>query len=117
MATKTAHAPLNVYALIAGGQGQSSATKVSDALCPGLVMVSGDGSGDGVALPVASKGKFLYIHNTGTNQLATLYVYPAAGNSINAQAVNTPLVMPPQTSCALVADRLNTWHTIPVLPS
>jgi len=116
MAARLGNAPFNSEVMSPAGSDQGSATLIRQRFSPGLIMAAGDAV-TGLRLPAASKGKIFYIKNTGTNQLAILYVYPAVGNAVNSLAVNSPIQLGPQTSATFIAGDSTTWHTIPVVPS
>ena len=84
------------------------------AVAPGFTLVSGADTTKGILLPVASAGKTCIIKN---NVNATLKVWPATGDAINALGSDTVLVMGALTSATFVAYDSTTWYTIPTAPS
>ena len=98
------------------GNSQATAAPINPRSSPGFVLATGD-SVTGLVFPSASKGKEYMVKNLGVTGLQTLNIYPPVGGFINSQAVNTPLVMGPQTSAQFIADGSATWHSSPVVPS
>lgn len=108
--------PLNVKNLTPAGTTQATATPIKAGWSPGLLLVNGTAVG-GILLPPGSKGLWFFLKNTGTTQLALLWVYPASGQSIDNLSANAFLQMGPQTSIMLIADGAGKWHTFPTVPS
>ena len=115
MSQRTKNPPLHVQILVTAGNTQATATKINGAVSPGFVLAAGDDV-TGMMLPTAGKGKYYFIKNTGTTQIAGLYVYPFTGQQINSLGANNPILLPMQTGAVFISDGA-TWHTVPVVPS
>jgi len=69
-------------------------------------------AGDGVALPAAIAGGAIKVKNSGA---ATLAVYPATADSINALAVNLSVDIAPNSEMTFRAINATRWETLEVL--
>jgi len=71
----------------------------------------------GILLPAASKGATFFVVNNGSGAFGALNLYPAVGDSINALAVNAPLVMASLSACVIIAVSSTLWYSMPRVPS
>lgn len=87
------------------------------ALVPlGFTLVTGADATKGVILPPAVAGVSVEIKNADAAN-AVLKIWPAAGDAINAIAVNGAFSIAAKTSVTLRAFDATTWYSIPLLPS
>lgn len=104
---------INVQSLTPAGTVLADATQISVGT-PALIVAAGDGTA-GIKLPRASKGKILYVKNTGGGNLK---VWPHdSGDQINAISAGSSLSMATVTSAVFVAADTTHWYTVPLLPS
>lgn len=96
--------------IAAAGSTQGTATQLTDT----INSVGTVAAGTGVILPPAKVGGFISVANHGLNPLN---VYPATGETVEALAANTPLVLNPgqlyraacSTAGAWVGVDMNNW--------
>jgi hypothetical protein len=67
-----------------------------------------------VVLPAASAGLVVIIKNGAA---ATLKIYPASGDAINALSANASYDIVADTSTLLVAYDSTTWYSVPLVAS
>jgi hypothetical protein len=94
----------------AAGNSQGTAA----AITTGFTLVTAADATKGVVLPTAVAGLQAIVKNGAA---ATLKIYPAASDGINAIAVNSSLDIAADTSVYLVAYNATTWYSVPLLPS
>lgn len=92
-------------AVSAAGTVQGDAT----ALTKYFNNVSTVGSGAGVRLPSATKGKVIFVVNTGANALK---VYPATGHTINAEAANAAITLAVGAGVRLACKVAGAWKSV-----
>lgn len=85
------------------------------ALNPGFTLVTGANNALGVRLPPAQPGLVVIIKNSNA---ATLKVWPASGDAINALSADAVFNTAATAVCfQCIAYDSVTWYTLPTVPS
>ena len=101
---------LTTSTVAAAGTNQATAA----ALGNGFTLVSGADGTKGVILPGAVAGRTVIVKN---NTAATLKIYPAASDAINALAANASYDIGNLTATILIAYDATTWYSVPLVAS
>jgi predicted RecA/RadA family phage recombinase len=86
------------------------------AVVTGFTLVTGADATKAVVLPTAVAGLQVEIKNEDSAN-ATLDIFPASSDAINAIAADSALTIAAKTAVRLVALDATTWYSLPLLPS
>lgn len=110
--TATAFTVKSAGTIAAAGSVQGNATAITTE----FVVVTGANASKGAVLPAALAGRSVLVKNADAAN-ATLLLYPAGTDTINALSAGTDIVMAAKTAAVLFCPVAGAWYTIPLLPS